>query len=473
MIIDIARHEWLLHRRRRLTAILLSLMTALLLLALFAHVHHQRVLEQSQQLWQQQNDQLWQQQPDRHPHRVAHYGQVVFRPVAPLSFLDSGATPFVGNYLFLEAHRQNSSAIRNNALSPGIMMLGFPSVSTLMLIVWPLVLLILACAAFSDDRETGRMAWIVSTGAPLWKRFLGKALVYLTFTAAMLLLIVVASLIVLQVNDEALSSSTLLELLALLAIYALHAMFWISAILLISLHARSSSQSLFTGLTVWVLLVAFLPKLAVSLAESVYPTPDRANFDRLLAEAVSEAGDSHNPDDPHFAEFRQRVLQQYKVESIDQLPVNWNGLVMAEGERLTSEIFSEQIALIDQQFDRQQSLYSALALLSPTMMATQLSRALTRNDRAAITHFDLSAEGYRYQLIQQLNDLHTHEIHRANDRAQKVDQSTWQNMATFRYQPESSPAIFDRNGEALMQLMLWCLLWLPLAWYLKRYEVAK
>ena len=46
-------------------------------------------------------------QPDRHPHRMVHYGTYALRPVGPLAAFDPGVDAFTGTLLFLEGHRQN------------------------------------------------------------------------------------------------------------------------------------------------------------------------------------------------------------------------------------------------------------------------------------------------------------------------------------------------------------------------------
>ncbi|WP_348257240.1 DUF3526 domain-containing protein, partial [Salmonella enterica] len=50
-------------------------------------------------------------------------------------------------------------------------------------------------------------------------------------------------------------------------------------------------------------------------------------------------GDSHNPNDPYFAAFKQKTLKQYGVTRVEDLPVNYRGLLAIEGEKLTSSLF--------------------------------------------------------------------------------------------------------------------------------------
>src|SRR5687767_8025827 len=57
-------------------------------------------------LYQKEVREHWENMPDKHPHRMAHYGYITFRTKHPLSFFDFGTESYTGNAVFLEAHRQ-------------------------------------------------------------------------------------------------------------------------------------------------------------------------------------------------------------------------------------------------------------------------------------------------------------------------------------------------------------------------------
>ncbi|WP_292362715.1 DUF3526 domain-containing protein, partial [Methylophaga sp. UBA1464] len=88
---------------------------------------------------------------------------------------------------------------------------------------------------------------------------------------------------------------------------------------------------------------------------------------------IAKVGDSHNPDDPHFTEFRERVLAEYGVSRVEDLPVNWRGIVMQEGERITSEVFTQQYENVMQIAEQQNQLVSYVAWFSPYLLANKLS----------------------------------------------------------------------------------------------------
>src|SRR5688572_29124383 len=56
--------------------------------------------------YQQKARESWDANPDKHPHRMAHFGSFAFRIKHPLSMFESGMESYTGNAVFLEAHKQ-------------------------------------------------------------------------------------------------------------------------------------------------------------------------------------------------------------------------------------------------------------------------------------------------------------------------------------------------------------------------------
>ena len=136
--------------------------------------------------------------------------------------------------------------------------------------------------------------------------------------------------------------SDVLRMGSMFVLYMFYCLLWTITVILFSNWCRTNQQSLSALLLFWLLTVIVMPKMAYSLAEMQYPMPDRAVFDIQTAQEIAKVGDSHNPDDPHFSEFREKVLAEYGVSRVEDLPVNWRGVVMQEGERITSEVFTQQ-----------------------------------------------------------------------------------------------------------------------------------
>jgi len=87
---------------------LIGLFNGLLFFALIAAFLHVQQQQHTVEHYSEDVRERWENNPDKHPHRMAHYGYVAFREKYPLSFFDYGLDSYVGKVVFLEAHRQNT-----------------------------------------------------------------------------------------------------------------------------------------------------------------------------------------------------------------------------------------------------------------------------------------------------------------------------------------------------------------------------
>ena len=89
------------------------------------------------------------------------------------------------------------------------------------------------------------------------------------------------------------------------------------------------------------------------------------SFDRAVEADLLEQGDSHNPDDPYFTGLRDSVLAEYGVASTKELPFNYDGFIMREGERLSTVTFRKHEARLMTRFGRQQAIVRWTSLFDP------------------------------------------------------------------------------------------------------------
>lgn len=94
--IRIAAEELRLLWRKRVAASGFVLLCLLTLAAAMVSLMHRQAEQADRARFQATAQQHWDAQPDRHPHRVVHYGHFVFRPLEPLSFFDFGVEPYTG-----------------------------------------------------------------------------------------------------------------------------------------------------------------------------------------------------------------------------------------------------------------------------------------------------------------------------------------------------------------------------------------
>ncbi|TMP38195.1 ABC transporter permease [Pseudoalteromonas rubra] len=432
-IMQICRHE-LASKRKSPSLWLLFVMTQLLLaVALFTGWQQYQQSVQTQTKAQEIVEQQWNAQPDRHPHRVAHFGHFAFRPPSALSFFDLGVNAWVGDSIFLEAHKQNSANFANDQDGGTLLRFSELSSANILLIIWPLLIIALGFASVSGEQKSGTLRQLMSMGVSFRALVTGKCLSYLLLSVIFILPVFVLALGLAASAGAEFSSEAPLRLLLLLGAYLLYCLFWIAVTLLVSSLVKAPKQALVLLTSVWFILTILMPRMLAEFAHHQNPHQKRNDFELAIKLDNRKVGDSHNPDDPYFSKFREETLKKYGVSSIEELPVNYKGLVMQEGEKLNAEIYKKHYQQQVAQFDAQRQFVSQFYWVNPYLFVRDFSMALTRTDTRHFLDFEQQAEAHRYARIQKLNQLHTDEIHHHNDRAQRVDKSYWQEFDAFHY----------------------------------------
>ena len=115
--------------------------------------------------FQQQARKSWEANPDKHPHRMAHFGSFAFRQKHPISMFDFGIENYTGNAVFLEAHKQNTVNFSEAGFSTGLLRFGEISLSMLLQVLLPLILFFLGFNAVAQQREDSTLKILLSQGA--------------------------------------------------------------------------------------------------------------------------------------------------------------------------------------------------------------------------------------------------------------------------------------------------------------------
>ncbi|MBK9166556.1 MAG: DUF3526 domain-containing protein [Bryobacterales bacterium] len=437
-------------RNRSLPAACL-LVTALLALSGYVSGRNQDLTNRQRSEYSEKVRSHWLQQPDRHPHRVAHYGYLAFRPKSPLAYFDSGLDSFGGVAVFLEAHRQNTTNFSEAGQSAALIRFGELTPALVLQLIVPLLLFVLGFPVVSGEREGGTLALSLAQGVSSRTLLAGKALGLLAMVPALLLPGMAILLAVRGVPD----SGLLPRILALALAYGLYlaVVVWIAAA--VSAASRSSRAALTTLLVLWVVACVAMPRALLTLGAARAPLPSKAQFDAMVDRDLAQEGDSHNPNDPHFAQLRARTLQKYGVRDVRDLPFNYSAFVMEESEKITSGIFRRHYSGILDTFQRQSRPLEWGALVNPYLAIRALSMALAGSDLDHFLDFQRQAETFRYDMIQNLNELHRTRIRLENDRAQKVSRDTWGGFPEFVYTPPSVAEVWRRRWTACAVLAAW------------------
>ena len=155
----LAQQVWFSILKTKTAKGLLALMCCLTLFALYSGYQNLDYQQNMREEYQRQVRHNWENNPDKHPHRMAHYGYIAFREKHPLSFFDFGMESYTGNAVFLEAHRQNTVNFSEASLSTCILRFGEIHVAMILQVLLPLLMFFWGFNLIAADRETPARSW--------------------------------------------------------------------------------------------------------------------------------------------------------------------------------------------------------------------------------------------------------------------------------------------------------------------------
>jgi len=457
--LTIAREEWRQWRRSRLAMLslivfsLLLVFTTVLTLLDAQEARHERLHQQ------EQAEQTFLDQPDRHPHRMVHYGHYVFRAPPPLAIFDPGVDAVTGQSIFLEGHRQNSAMFadaRGEARTGGF---GALSPAKVYHVFLPLLIIALGHGVILREREARTLGPLLSQGVSGTRLYRGKFLA-LSALIGILSLPALFSALVASFYGE--------SLLAGLALYLGHLAYlfiWAALAILVSVATRSRGFALGALLAVWVLTVLVIPRIGVTSASATLPTEGKILTDMRMNDDLRKLGDGHNASDPAFTKLRADTLAKYGVDKVEDLPVNYRGVVASASEEKLTKTLNEYAEKRMTREAAQAAHLSTYSWVSPYLAISSVSRNFAGTDLATHHRFLREAEVLRYEFVQGLNKAHVEQLSYEVDmnrnkgeegwRAARINASNWQVLNDFRFTPDTAPARVERATSQIFALILW------------------
>ncbi|MEX0288084.1 MAG: DUF3526 domain-containing protein, partial [Flavobacteriaceae bacterium] len=392
---------------------------------------------------QEKARQSWEANPDKHPHRMAHFGTFAFRVSSPLGMFDYGLESFTGSTVFLEAHRQNSVNFSDASFSTGTLRFGEFSMAMLLQLVLPLILIFIGFSSIAADRQNGTLKILIAQGARWFEMLLGKSLglfvIALLFLAPAVIVVVVALIIY---GNHAISDHLWLRFTVITIGYSGFLFVVASSVVLISAASDAPKNALLRLLGIWLLMVVLLPKSAQALGSYWHPTPSKLAFQSGIEKEVIQKGDSHNPNDPYYNDLRDSVLYVHKVSKVTDLPFNYSGFVMREGEKISSTLYKRHHASLLNTYENQNNISRLVLMANPYMAIKQLSMTFSGTDFLSYMNFQEQADTYRYVLSQKMNELQMEYISPKKESGSEgkthvVSHQHWEDFPDFRHEPMS------------------------------------
>jgi len=469
VLLLIAKKEISIALRERLVLALGSIIVLLLGVALYAgYLSYQQQRSAITQT-QQEKRQEWLNQGDKHPHIAAHYGTFVFKPKTVLSLFDFGLDAYTGTSIYLEAHYQHEFMFRPAQDHSSMIRFGELNAAMVLQILVPLLIIFLAFASFTRERESGTLKLLMSQGVAYSTLTWGKILAYATIILVILLpfLLGILLLAVAGVEQDAIPDVAIRALL-LIAAYGLYLFLFIAFSVWVSLRSVTGRNALLTLLSCWIFLAILMPKTVANLSESLYQLPSMREFKAAIERDKDNGLDGKTPRAVRMAKLEAAYLEKYQVDSLHKLPLNFEGVSMQAGEDYGNKIYDYHQEKLRGTFHKQNRLGSIASLLSPALAVKHLSMALSGTDMHTFTHFEDEVETYRRELVRKMNNDMAQNSAYGEFYGYKAGNDLWNEVEDFAYQTPTAMAVLTYYKMELISLIIWPVLLLLLINYTNR-----
>jgi len=402
---------------------------------------------------------IWDTQGLKNPHTAAHFSRYAFQPTFNLAVFDPGLNDYVGNAIWLEAHYRDPAALRPVEDAVEIQRIAQLNPAWVIQVFGPLLIFILLYGAVAAERESGTLRQLLAAGMRPVSLLLGKAVSAFSLTGLLVFGVLLGSAFLMSGEGIERLPDTGLRTAALAALYIVYLAIFVFLALGVSALSSRSRTALAGLMGIWIVATILGPRIGPDVAGALAPAPSAPEFaarlDREGADPFWGAGEE-------AVQRRQRVmdaaLAEYGVETVEELPINYDGYLLQASEEFANGVFDTMYAELWGGYERQHAIARGFALVSPTIAAQNVSMALAGTGLHAYRHFADQAEEFRREFVLLLNqEMIDHGG--ADGYAYVSGNDFWRQNPDFEY---AAPGI----GEAVRGVwadVIILLLWLAIA----------
>jgi ABC-2 type transport system permease protein len=450
----VARKEWLETVRdgqfRWAAAIVFVLFASALAIGWRQYVNVRAERESGQRTSREQ----WLRQGPRNPHSAAHFGLYAFKPRLPLSFLDPGMDAYTGAAVWLEAHYQNPLRFRSAEDATALQRFGELTAAMALQVFLPLLVILLAFSRFASESEHGTLRHLLSLGVPRRTLALGKTLGVAAALGCMVVPAAIAGVAVLAMTSEhGILIGTMSRLAVMIAAYCVYLAIFVAVSLAVSAMASSSRVALACLLGVWTVSTFIVPRVASDLAERLYPVPTSQAFWQSVDGEIHGA-DGHSGFERAGLDLKRRLLAQYGVARVEDLPVNFEGLRLQQGEEHGNLTFDRHFGDLGRTYRAQERIHHWAALFSPLIAVRSLSIAMAGTDLTHLRDFTNAAEQHR-RLLNKTMNLDLAYGSKNGQYYYYRNQDLWGKVPEFDYRPPTTLTALNAQLLPAGLMVLW------------------
>lgn len=468
-VLSVAKGEWCYWIRSKLAVSVLIIGVLLTISSVIVTGFNVQALVHEREAMQKTSEDTFMEQPDRHPHRMVHYGHYAFKTPAPLSMLDPGVNAYTGNAIFLEGHRQNSAMFAEQMQSTGLTKLGTLSPAFIVQVLAPLMLILIGFSAITREKESQTLPLLLAQGTSMYTLLCGKAVALLSVVLMILLPLIITGVFAVLLGESA------IIVVYFIMSYALYLAVWTLIVLLLSTFASKNSESFIALNVIWILLCIALPRIASTSASVAVPVAGKIETDFSVIAELRKLGDGHDAGDPAFNKLKQSLLQQYGVDTIEELPINFRGAVAKASEAELSKVLNRFAQQRMQNELAQTYVARTFGWLSPQIAIRTLSMISAGTSIETHHRFMRETETLRLDFVQSLNQTQTEKLSYTDDinrnngeeawAKARVNAENWKIVQGFQFTTQATTLRLSRSISPLAQLGLWVVLLLSLLYF--------
>ncbi|MEM7657436.1 MAG: DUF3526 domain-containing protein [Bacteroidota bacterium] len=446
------QNEWRYLSRTRL---LLGISLGFLVLLIATLVMGKLQLQQKQASYEAAKEHLreqWESIDAMNPHGAAHYGTYVFKPAHVLNSLDEGVGSITGNVLRVEGHVQNEMVHSEASQMQTISRFGKLTSGLLLKYVVPLLLIFLAFSSMSNEKQSGRLTLLILQGTNPLPLVLAKCLSIWLYGLGLLALVIGINglLHVSQLSGEVVQRLGLFFL-----VYALYYFVITGLTTFLSARWQDATLALTTMLGIWMLWTVFLPNVLLSSVEKWHPLPSRNEFKSAMKTDRAQGLDGHNPADERSKSLEEATLAEYGVDSLSQLPINFDGLLMQADEEYGNQVWDKHFGQLREVITQQKRSLQMGGFVNPFLSLQNASMGFAASDNFHHQDFLVQVETYRRDFIKTLNDEHAFGGSATGDWGWEANNDFYRSVPDFSYEPTRLASVLPAYLMDVGLLILW------------------
>ncbi len=445
--------------RDKVSSILLISLCLLLFLSLMISWSYNNWYSQLQKEVTENARHHWETQTDKNSHSAAHFGIYLFKPLSPYALWDNGVDKHVGVSVFIEAHIRNQLQFKAVEDNPLLARWGELTPAYVLLYLMPLLIMWLASNSIVKERSEGTLKLVLSQGMTLSRYVWGKAMTLWLLSAILIFTLwIIGGMLMSMARGE---SFFTLNGLLLLLVYLVFAGIFIHGSLFVSLLAKTQRNALVALIGIWLVTIWIIPRLATQISERAYPSPVTETFLQNISDDIAINGiNGHGGENEKMIELKEIWTKKYGVDSVQQLPLNFLGVILQADEDTNNLIYDRHYKQLYELYEKQAEIHQFTSFLSPVMPARQASMAFSGTDFSSTIHFSESVDAYRKEFIEILNN-------RLRDKSRYSERDTgtvafWKTLPVYQYKPLSTAEKWHKGNAGLGIIFIWLLVCMAL-----------